>query len=166
MSISTPQKMRMARMMAKSLMSFLTCVKRKHTDLIQFLHRWVVELNKSMYADVMVGDSQWWGRKGWSWTSSDTWSRCKCQRTGWRTWGWCLGQSHKPSPPALHCTLSTHFLWGTTRWHSLAVQREHKRITIGTTQLFIHYLKSFQVKSCNHWPLEVLDFKCFEVNTD
>lgn len=65
-------------------------------------------------------DSQWWGKRGLSWTFLDTWSRCRCQRTIWRTWGWCLGQSRRLCPPALHYTSNTRSWRGTTTWHSMA----------------------------------------------
>lgn len=78
-------------------------------------------------------DSQWWERRDWSWTSSDTWSRCKCQRTEWRTWGWCLGQIHRTSPPAPLCTSSTHSWWETTMWRWLAAQQKQREKQPGNT---------------------------------
>lgn len=129
---STPQKMSMARMMAKSLMSFLTWVKAKgHVALSQGSTKQGAELLRQ-------ASSQLWGRTGWSWTSSDTWSRCRCQRTGWRTWGRCLGQTRRPSPPARLCTSGTPSWWGTTTWRSLAAEATERLIITSRFKSFAH----------------------------
>lgn len=53
---------------------------------------------------------QWWESSDWSWISSGPWSRCKCRRRGWKTWGWCQGHSHSCCQQADPHTSSTPWL--------------------------------------------------------
>lgn len=72
-------------------------------------------------------DLQWLENSDWSWISSGPWSRCKCQKRGWKTWGWCQGHNHSCCPQGVLHISSTPSLSETTSqwWCCTAEKKEH-----------------------------------------
>lgn len=82
----------------------------------------------------VMSNSLWWERNGWSWTSSEPWSKRKSQRTRWRTWEWCQARSHRTLQPADLRTSHTASWSGTPRWHSATGRTEAKEVNLTNTR--------------------------------
>lgn len=63
-----------------------------------------------------VSHSRWWGRSGWTWTSWETWSRCRSPGKGWMTSEWRQGRSHRLDQSARRRTPHTASCRETPMW--------------------------------------------------